>query len=208
MKKLLLVVCAGVMLSGCGTEQEVQRAEPTTLAETVAETITEAIIETTTAEPESEEEEAATEATKETTESETATEEETITAEQTSTSEETTVAETEAAAKMVPEVPQTEAVAEVQYEYKWQEKYAKDASRGECPEADMTLLTEAVSLLAEDLGVGMEHILAVFPDDVDNVSGMAEWCGYYNYQENVTTQHPTAFKLNISTGEYGGVTQK
>lgn len=208
MKKLLLVVCAGVMLSGCGSEQEVQKAVPTTLAETVAETITETIIETTTAEPESEEEEAATEATKETAESDMATEEETITEEQTSTSEETTVAETEAAAKTVPEVPQTEAVVEVQYEYKWQEKYAKDVSRGECPEADMTLLTEAVSLLAEDLGVGMEHILAVFPDDVDNVSGMAEWCGYYNYQENVTTQHPTVFKLNVSTGEYGGVTQK
>lgn len=207
MKKLLLVVCAGVMLSGCGNKPEVQKAVPTTLAETVAETISEAIIETTAAEPESEEE-AATEATKETTESETATEEETITAEQTGTSEETTVAETEVEERVTPEVPQTEAVAEVQYEYKWQEKYAKDVSRGECPEADMTLLTEAVSLLAEDLGVGMEHILAVFPDDVDNVAGMAEWCGYYNYQENVTTQHPTVFKLNISTGEYGGVTQK
>lgn len=207
MKKLLLVVCAGVMLSGCGSEPEVQKAAPTTLAETVAETITETIIETTTAEPESEEE-AATEVTKETAESETATEEEDITTEQTGTSDETTAAETETEARVTPEVPQTEAVVEVQYEYKWQEKYAKDVSRGECPEADMTLLTEAVSLLAEDLGVGMEHILAVFPDDVDNVSGMAEWCGYYNYQENVTTQHPTIFKLNVSTGEYGGVTQK
>lgn len=208
MKKLLLVVCAGVMLSGCGDKMEVQKAAPTTLAETVAETITETIIETTTAEPESEEEEAAAEATKETAESETAIEEEDITAEQTDTSDETTEAETETEARVTPEVPQTEAVAEVQYEYKWQEKYAKDVSRGECPEADMTLLTEAVSLLAEDLGVGMEHILAVFPDDVDDVSGMAEWCGYYNYQENVTTQHPTVFKLNVSTGEYGGVTQK
>lgn len=206
MKKLLLIVCAGVMLSGCGDKPEVQKAAPTTLAETVAETITETIIETTTAEPESEEE--AAEATKETAESETAIEEEDITAEQTDTSDETTEAETETEARVTPEVPQTEAVAEVQYEYKWQEKYAKDVSRGECPEADMTLLTEAVSLLAEDLGVGMEHILAVFPDDVDNVSGMAEWCGYYNYQENVTTQHPTVFKLNVSTGEYGGVTQK
>lgn len=207
MKKLLLIVCAGVMLSGCGNKPEVQKAAPTTLAETVAETISEAIIETTASEPESEEE-VATEATKETTESETATEEETITAEQVGTSEETTVAETEVESRVTPEVPQTEAVVEVQYEYKWQEKYAKDVSRGECPEADMTLLTEAVSLLAEDLGVGMEHILAVFPDDVDNVSGMVEWCGYYNYQENVTTQHPTVFKLNVSTGEYGGVTQK
>lgn len=206
MKKLLLVVCAGVLLSGCGGKPEVQKAAPTTLAETVAETITETIIETTTAEPESEEE--AAEATKETAESETAIEEEDITAEQTDTSDETTEAETETEARVTPEVPQTEAVAEVQYEYKWQEKYAKDVSRGECPEADMTLLTEAVSLLAEDLGVGMEHILAVFPDDVDDVSGMAEWCGYYNYQENVTTQHPTVFKLNVSTGEYGGVTQK
>lgn len=206
MKKLLLIVCAGVMLSGCGDKPEVQKAAPTTLAETVAETITETIIETTTAEPESEEE--AAEATKETAESETAIEEEDITAEQTDTSDETTEAETETEARVTPEVPQTEAVAEVQYEYKWQEKYAKDVSRGECPEADMTLLTEAVSLLAEDLGVGMEHILAVFPDDVDDVSGMAEWCGYYNYQENVTTQHPTVFKLNVSTGEYGGVTQK
>lgn len=207
MKKLLLIVCAGVMLSGCGNKPEVQKAAPTTLAEIVAETISEAIIETTASEPESEEE-VATEATKETTESETATEEETITAEQVGTSEETTVAETEVESRVTPEVPQTEAVVEVQYEYKWQEKYAKDVSRGECPEADMTLLTEAVSLLAEDLGVGMEHILAVFPDDVDNVSGMVEWCGYYNYQENVTTQHPTVFKLNVSTGEYGGVTQK
>lgn len=206
MKKLLLIVCAGVMLSGCGNKPEVQKAAPTTLAETVAETITETIIETTTAEPESEEE--AAEATKETAESETAIEEEDITAEQTDTSDETTEAETETEARVTPEVPQTEAVAEVQYEYKWQEKYAKDVSRGECPEADMTLLTGAVSLLAEDLGVGMEHILAVFPDDVDDVSGMAEWCGYYNYQENVTTQHPTVFKLNVSTGEYGGVTQK
>lgn len=207
MKKLLLVVCAGIMLSGCGSKPEAQRAAPTTLAETVAETIAETIIETT-AKPEFEKEETIAETTEETKEVETTAEEETTTEEQTTAAEETTVAEAESAAKIVPEVPQTKEVVEVQYEYKWQEKYAKDVSRGQCPEADMTLLTEAVSLLAEDLGVGMEHVLAVFPDDVNNVSGMVEWCGYYNYEENVTTQHPTVFKFDVSTGEYGGVTQK